>query len=236
MDFTGFSTLNSPLITPLTTAITKPSLMLAVSSIHSKLSTQVVLNTTLPVSQQPLLQLSPCTVFLISAPPPPILIVIPTVLPHSTPLILSPALLFVLIPPLQTSWVSFWPSQVGMILCDYPCRPLLWQYSLLPTMSTKTSFMPWNSYTWVPTYALATLADITGKSITGQLLSFLDTCTGTVSISPAVCPLYNKDWSESENNLLACLILLYQYSATLFIPEAIENPTPILPRLGPGDS
>lgn len=45
------------------------------------------------------------------------------------------------------------------------------------------------------------------KSIPAHPHSSLNTCARTVFISPADCTVYDKDWSDCENNLLACLFV-----------------------------
>ena len=59
--------------------------------------------------------------------------------------------------------------------------------------------------------ALAKLTDLYGNPILAEPHPTLNTCTGTVSISPENCPIYDKDWSDCGEDLLACLT---DYDAT----------------------
>lgn len=52
--------------------------------------------------------------------------------------------------------------------------------------------------------ALSTMTNLTGKLF--PIHSSLNTCIGTVSVSLIDYPVYNKDWSDRENDLLACFI------------------------------
>nr|XP_027238655.1 uncharacterized protein LOC113829645 [Penaeus vannamei] len=52
--------------------------------------------------------------------------------------------------------------------------------------------------------ALSTLVELTGKPIPVLPHPTLNTCTGTVALS-VECPVYEKDWTDCENDLLGCL-------------------------------
>ncbi|XP_069992912.1 uncharacterized protein [Penaeus vannamei] len=45
------------------------------------------------------------------------------------------------------------------------------------------------------------LSTLNGKPIPAEPHLSLNTCTGTASIPPNECPMYNKDWSDCENYL-----------------------------------
>ncbi|XP_070000759.1 mucin-2-like [Penaeus vannamei] len=68
--------------------------------------------------------------------------------------------------------------------------------------------------------ALSALTELAGKPIPAEPHPTLNTCTGTVSIPPNACPMFNKNWSDC-----------WQYSVTLFLLEANINLMSILPRL-----
>lgn len=107
-------------------------------------------------------------------------------------------------PPLQTFWVLYLATPNGINFCDFLYSSLLWQHSPLLVMPPKTSRqsffpqLPWLLRTTFTSEtqakALSTLTDFTGKSIPTQSHPSLNTCTWTVSISPAHCPVYDNDW------------------------------------------
>ena len=53
--------------------------------------------------------------------------------------------------------------------------------------------------------ALSNLTDHSGNPIPAEPHPTLNTCTGTVSLSPANCPVDTKDWSDCGEDLLGCL-------------------------------
>ncbi|XP_069986230.1 mucin-2-like [Penaeus vannamei] len=73
----------------------------------------------------------------------------------------------------------------------------------LNTETTTHSSMPIRSET--ESIALSNLTDHSGNPIPAELHPTLSTCTGTVSLSPANCPVDTKDWSDCGEDLSGCL-------------------------------
>lgn len=103
---------------------------------------------------------------------------------------------------------------MGLIICDSSLEPLT---LTIPSCSNspKTSrqsfllqpfrvFMPCHRYIQVSSSCII-YPNWTHRTIPAQPHSSHKLCTGSVSISPADCPVYDKDWSDCENDLLAYL-------------------------------
>ena len=59
--------------------------------------------------------------------------------------------------------------------------------------------------------AMLQLTDLNGTSINAQPDENLNTCTGTISLSPKTCPVDDKNWADCSTDLLA---LLSEYNAS----------------------
>lgn len=76
-------------------------------------------------------------------------------------------------------------------------------------------------------HILFSLSGYTSKAIPAQPHFWLNSCNGTLSISPANCPFYDKDWSDLKTSCLPALVRMmqYQYSVALFLPGAAVSHT-----------